>query len=228
MIEIGILFGDIHSFRGLNLILSRIEIPPAKPKTTYVEIPGGDGSVDLSEANGEVKFYDRDCKFTFTMNPAGDLSEAAWEAKKTQVSNALSGKEFKITLDKNKAFYYKGRCSVDEYLSNKRLRQIVVAAKVRPYKYKQNVTVVGVDLTPESTGDIPEPITREITLKNARKTVCPVITCTEAVTIIFGGNTYTLNSGTHKLLNIELKMGDNQLTVTSTGYVEFAYQEGDL
>ena len=82
MIETGISFGGIHSFYDLNLILSGSEIPPAKPKTTYVDIPGGDGSVDLTEANGEVKYYDRDCKFIFTMNPSDDLSDRAFEQRK--------------------------------------------------------------------------------------------------------------------------------------------------
>lgn len=138
----GITFGEIHSYRDLNLILSKVEIAPAKPKTNYIDIPGGDGSVDLTEAHGEVKYYDRECKFTFSMNPSGDLSEAAWEAKKTEVSNALNGNKFKITLDKDAEFYYLGRCEVNEYLSNKRLRQIVVAATVEPYKYKQEETEV--------------------------------------------------------------------------------------
>lgn len=138
----GITFGEIHSYNDLNLILSKVEIPPAKPKTNYIDIPGGDGSVDLTEAHGEVKFYDRECRFTFTMNPASDLSEAAWEAKKMEVSNALNGQKLKITLDKDAEFYYLGRCEVNEYLSNKRLRQIVVVATVEPYKWKQEETVV--------------------------------------------------------------------------------------
>ena len=74
MIETGILFGNIHSFYDLNLILSAVDIEPAKPKTTYVDVPGGDGSLDLTEALGEVKYYDRTHKFTLTMNPASDLS----------------------------------------------------------------------------------------------------------------------------------------------------------
>ena len=101
MIETGVSFGDIHSFYDLNLILSLPDISPAIPKTNFVDLAGADGSLDLSEAHGEVKYQDRTHKFTFTMNPADDLSEAAWEAKKTEVSNRLNGRACRITLDKD-------------------------------------------------------------------------------------------------------------------------------
>ena len=86
MIDRGISFGNIHSYYDLNLILSKAEIPPAEPKENYIDLPGGNGSLDLTEVHGEVKFKDREgCKFTFTMNPSSDLSDAAYEEKKTEV-----------------------------------------------------------------------------------------------------------------------------------------------
>lgn len=220
MIETGIYFGDIHSFHDLNLILSKVEIPPAKPKTNYVDIPGGDGSVDLTEANGEVKYYDRECKFTFTMNPAGGLSEAAFEEKKTKVSNALNGREFKITLDKDNEFYYLGRCEVNEYLSDKRIRQIVVMAKVKPYKFKQNVSVATFALS--STA-------KTVNINNGRKTVCPSITCSnDNAMIVFGTTSISLDAGTHKILDIQFTEGNNQLKLSGTGTITFTWQEAEL
>lgn len=220
MIETGVLFGEIHSYRDLNLVLSKVDVSPAAPKTTYVDIPGADGSLDLSEALGEVKFYDRTLKFTFTMHPGGDLSEAAWEAKKTQVSNRLNGLACQIALDKDPGYYWQGRASVDEYQSNKRVRQIVVSAVVRPYKLKQEVTVVSTAIS--STG-------KALTLKNSRRPVSPTVSCTNDNTkVVFGGSTYTFSKGDHKDLGIRLKEGDNQVTVSGSGTVKFTYQEADL
>lgn len=220
MIETGVLFNEIHSYRDLNLILSRVEVAPAAPKTNYVDIPGADGSIDLSEALGEVKFYDRTIKLTFTMNPGGDLSEAAWEAKKTQVSNRINGLACKIILDKDPGYYWQGRATVDEYQSTKRLRQFVVSAVVRPYKLKKEVTVVSTAIS--STG-------KAVTLKNSRRPVSPTVSCTNDNTkVIFGGNTFTFGKGDHKDLGIRLKEGDNQVTVSGSGTVTFTYQEADL
>lgn len=217
MIETGVYFNDTHSFYDLNLILSKVDVPPAKPKTTFIDIPGADGSVDLTEAHGGVKYSDRECSFTFTMLPT-DLS--TWEEKKTEVSNLLNGRVFKITLDKDDEYYYSGRCEVKDYDVDKKIRQIVVTAKVKPYKFKQNITVMKVALasTPKS-----------VVLMNGRKTVSPSIECTNDNTVVtFGGATFNLSAGIHKILDIQLVEGNNMLTVSGTGSVTFTYQEGDL
>ena len=216
----GILFNDIHSFYDLDLILSAVEIAPASPKTNYIDIPGGDGSLDLTEAFGEVKYSDRTHTFTLTMNPAGDLSETAWEEKKTEVSNRLNGLACRITLDKDPDYYWIGRCVVDSYKSDKRIRQFVVVATVRPYKYKQSETVHTFDLTDAE---------QTVTLQNSRKSVCPVITCTNNNTVIaFNGNTFNFSAGSRKILDIRFTEGINQVTISGTGQVTFTYQEGDL
>lgn len=220
MIETGVLFNEIHSYRDLNLVLSKVEVSPATPKTVYVDIPGADGSLDLSEALGEIKFSDRTLKFTFTMHPGGDLSESAWEAKKTQVSNRLNGLACQITLDKDPGYYWQGRATVDEYQSTKRLRQFVISAVVRPYKLKQEVTVVSTAISSQGT---------TVTLKNSRRPVCPTVSCTNDNTkVIFDGATYVFSQGDHKNLGVRLVQGDNEVTVSGTGTVTFTYQEADL
>lgn len=220
MLETGILFGNIHSFHDLDLILSAVDIAPAKPKTTYVDVPGGDGSLDLTEALGEVKYSDRTHKFTLTMNPASDLSEAAWEQKKTEVSNALNGLACRITLDKDPDYYWQGRCALDSYKSDRRLRQFVISAIVRPYKWKQSETVASFALSDTE---------QTVSIRNARKSVCPVITCTnDNTTVVFNGNEFTFSAGQHQNLNIRFTEGNNQLTISGTGTVTFSFQEGDL
>lgn len=219
MLETGVLFDDIHSFFDLGLVLSHVQIAPAVPKTTYIDIPGGDGSIDLTEANGEVKFYDRTHKFTFTMSPMLDLSERAWEEKKTEISGLLNGRACKVTLDKDPEYYWDGRCKIDSYRSQKRLRQFVISATVRPYKLKRKETTVSFSLT--STG-------KKIVLHNGRKSVCPVITTTANTTIMFNGTMLNFNRGTHQLEEILLTLGNNHMTVSGSGTITFAYQEGDL
>lgn len=217
----GVSFDNIHSFNDLNLIFAGAEIPPATPKENYIDVPGADGSLDLTEALGGVKYNDRSgCKFTFTMNPEGDLSDEAFEAKKTKISNLLNGTVRKITLDKDPDYYYYGRCTVNGYAQNKKIKQFVISAKVKPYKYKQNETVVSVSLTAEEN---------TVILTNGRKSVVPVITCTADNTkVIFGDFEIVLNAGTHKVLDICLKMGNNEFRLSGTGTITFTYQEGDL
>lgn len=209
----GMYFDNVHSYEDLNLVLSNVNIPPAEVKSNYIDIPGGDGSVDLTEALGEVKFKDRECTFTFTVFPYEDFEE-----KKKAISNLLNGTRCKMILDKDPQYYWEGRCFINEYASDKNLHKIVVRAMVAPYKLKVTETEVMIQAGEAVTA----------LLINGRKTTVPTITCTHAVTITFEGNTYTVNVGTHRVPDIELKHGMNTLAVTSEGSVKFTYQEGDL
>ncbi len=214
----GITFDDVHTFDDLNLVLSDCpDMPPAKPKTTYIDIPGADGSLDLTEAHGEVRYSDRENKYTFTMHPAETMT---WEEKMSEVSNLLNGKRAKMTLDKDDDYFWDVRATVDSYESDKRLHQIVISVKAMPYKFKQDITKRTVQLSATPT---------EINLMNGRKSVCPSIECSNDNTVIvFGDATFNLNAGKHEILDIQLKEGLNKLTVSGSGTVLFTYQEGDL
>lgn len=209
----GIWFDNIHSYTDLNLILSGVNIPPAAVKTTYVDIPGGDGSLDLTEALGAVRYKNRECTFTFTVFPYEDFEE-----KKTQISNILNGVRCKIKLDKDSDYYWDGRCTINNYESDKNLNKIVISASVAPYKMKVDQTVIIISSGENITGN----------LKNGRKTVVPTITTASGADVVFAGNKYTLDAGTHTIANIQLKYGDNVVTVSSNDSVTFSYQEGDL
>lgn len=214
----GITFDDVHTFEDLNLILSVCpDMPPAKPKTTYIDIPGADGSLDLSEVHGEVRFSERENKYTFTMHPAEDLT---WEEKMSEVSNLLNGKRMKMTLDKDEDYFWDVRVAVDSYESDKYLHQIVISVKAMPYKYRKYATVRQISLTGTE---------KTVNLTNGRKTVCPVIECSnDNTSITFENVTYNLSAGKHEILDIQLKQGLNNVTVSGAGTVTFTYQEGEL
>lgn len=219
MEALGIKFGDIHSYNDLDLFLVKngVYISPAQPKTNYVEVDGGDGSLDFTEALGEVKYKDRSCKFTFSVNPS---SEMTFDEKKTQVSNALNGKKCKIILDKDSIYYYEGRCTVNEYSQDRRILQIIVTAQVRPYKMKNTETVKTFSLTSTE---------QTVILTNGRKSVIPEITCTNNNTVVsLGSVKKTLNAGTHRILDFQLTEGENVLKVSGSGSVTFKYREGEL
>ena len=214
----GIAFDDVHTFDDLNLLLSDCpDMPPAKAKTNFIEIPGADGSLDLTEVHGEVKFSDRENKYTFTMHPAEQMT---WEEKMQEVSNLLNGKRCKMTLDKDEDYFWNVRVTVDSYKSDKRLHQIVISVRALPYKFKQNITSRTVQLSG---------VSQNINLTNGRKSVCPSIECSNDNTVIvFGNATFNLSAGKHEILDIQLVEGTNTLAVSGSGTVTFSYQEGDL
>ena len=118
----GTLFGTIHTSDNLNLIQQKVEITPAEPKTNFVDIPGADGSKDLTEALGVgVKYKDREITWTFALYPGQKR-----EPKFSEVANALNGKLFDIVLDDDCLWYYSGRVTVTDHKSDKLLHQITM------------------------------------------------------------------------------------------------------
>lgn len=213
----GVYFGEIHSYEDLNLILSPFTPAPAKPQTNFLQVPGRDGLLDLTEAHGEVKYDSRDFEFLFTINPSDEMT---FDEKVSQVSNALNGRQFRITLDRDPDYYWLGRCVVDRYAQNKVIGQVSVKATVNPYKLKQNATVLTVALSSSE---------KTVYVKNGRMAVVPLIECTDDNTsVTFGNITIKLNAGTHKVLNIRFVEGINVLKVSGTGTATFTWQEGEL
>lgn len=213
----GVNFGNIHSYNDLNLILAPFTPTPASPQTTFLRIPGRDGSLDLTEAHGEVKYDSRDFNFTFTISPTDTMT---FDEKVSQVSNALNGKLCQITLDRDPDYYWFGRCMVDKYLQNKQQKQITVKATVNPYKLKQTETVATFALSSDE---------QTISLESGRMAVVPIIECTDDNTeVSFGEFTSKLSAGRHKVLNIRFVEGFNVLTVKGSGTITFTWQEGEL
>lgn len=214
----GTSFGGLHSHRDLGLIQQSVDVQPAHPKLNFVNIPGADGTKDLSaQPSGRVPFSDRTLTWIFALYPGEN-----WEAKRTEVSNALNGVACHITLDTDPGHYYIGRLTVDKYKTDVLLRQITVKATCRPFKYKQDETEVRASLTTSY---------QTVNLRNDRKPVVPTITVSAETTIEWDGGAFTLSAGTHRLLNIELLEGDNQLrakVASGTGSIVVTYQEGAL
>lgn len=211
-------FGGIHSHRDLNLIQQLVEENPAEPKLNFIDIPGADGSKDMSEQpSGRVVYGNRVLRWTFGLYPGEN-----WGAKRRQVSRALNGKRLRITLDEDPDYYYDGRVAVRKYERDKLLRQITVEATCNPYQLRQHETVRTETV---STTE------RSILLTNENMPVIPQITVTVPTTVGFNGNTFSLTAGTHRFLDIELQEGVNTLTAktaSGTGTITIKYQEGSL
>lgn len=212
----GVSFGEVHSFHNLRLILSPFTPPPAVPQTNFLKVPGRDGTLDLTEANGEVKFNDRELMFTFTISPDDVLS---FDERLAAVSNTLNGKRCKITLDRDPDYYWEGRCAVEQHQRDKNIGKIVVKATVNPYKLKQRFTVVPVALSAAAN---------TVVLENGRMSAVPTIECSHGATVVFGGKTHELSAGAGKILDIRLLEGKNLLTVSGTGTITFIWREGAL
>lgn len=212
----GISFGNYHSYDDFGLILTKKVISAPNPKTHYVDIEGADGSLDFSEAFGEVKFERRDLEFEFTsLVPRVEF----WD-KFTEIQNALHGKSFHIIDDEDPDYYYVGRVIIDKWSIDKVIGSFTMKVSAEPYKYHLRET----QRTETITG------TKTVVYKNDRMSVVPTISVSAPMTIVFGSKTMTIDIPDTDFIPIDVIFveGNNVFTVTGEGTLTVRYQEGAL
>jgi phage-related protein len=195
---------------GLRLSSYAIEKPA--PKTSYIDIPFGDGSADLSMASGEMKYGMR----KLSMILQGIMRTNELEALSTSLANMLHGQKVKIRFDSDPDYYYYGRVSV-AYLKAKAIGEIVLEALCEPYKYRCFL--------------LPKALKwQEVTsnLTNDRMRAYPKITTSAAFTVTKDGVTYSYETVSDQQTIIPLLEGENELILTGTGTITFEWQEGAL
>lgn len=212
-----IYFNDIGTYDDWGLRLVNLNISAANPKFHYIDIPAGDGAIDLTEAlTGEPKYEDRTLEAILRVN----IDE--YVEKLEIINSNLQGKKIAIKTFEKPGYYLIGRCTVEFQRLNHIRGNIIINARCEPWYFKDNITTKNVTLPTNGTSNI--------TLKNSRKRVIPTITTNAQVTIKMGNVTRVIVAGTHRLTNIILIEGDNLLTITGTQgtTVKFEYQEGAL
>lgn len=212
----GITFGTFRSYDDFSLILNSKEIAAPKVKTIEIDIPGADGTLDLTEFFGTPKYEDVTHKFQFsTIVPQSEFLTLF-----STIKNAIHGKKMRIVLDDDPLFYYVGRCFVSSFTNEKNIGKISVECECEPYKYKAEKTVI----TQAVNGD------DIIVLTNLCKRVVPEvqIEADSALHIVYENNIWDLVSGSYTLPELELKAGENNVSVTGVGNITFSYQEAGL
>lgn len=212
----GIRFGLYHSYDDLKLILTAKEMGAPAVKSKTLDIPGADGSLDLTDFFGEPKYENVTHRFDFsTIVPQEEFITLF-----STVKNAIHGKKMRVILDDDPLFYWIGRIHVSKFTSEKGVGTISVECECDPYKYKKDATTVAQAVSGTHT----------IILTNGRKRAVPEVQIftDSSIRIEFGGAIWDLGSGVYTLPELELTHGENTVTVTGTGTVSFIWQEGDL
>ena len=213
----GITFGNYHSYDDLNLVLNSKEIGSPEVKVNEIDIPGADGSLDLTEFFGEPKYENVTHKFQFsTIVPQSQFLSVF-----SKVKNVLHGKKMRVILDDDPHFYYIGRLHVSQFTNDKRIGVVSIEAGCEPYKLKLDKTVVSKTVNG----------TEAIILTNGRKRAVPEVTIQtdSSLNIVYQtSNIWDLGSGSYTLPELELVEGENTVTVTGTGTITFTWQEGNL
>lgn len=207
---------------------------PPTVKTNLVDIPGGDGVLDLTTAlAGRPTYNNRTGSWTFIVqNGFKD-----WSALYSEIMVYLHGQKFRAVLEDDPSYYYEGRFSVNQWKSDKDWSQITIDYNVGPYKK---------ELANDGEDWLWDPFNFETgVIRNYRnlsvlttlsvtvygdmmESVPAIIASVSGMKVTYEDKTYSLAKGVNTIPEIVLHSGENTLVFTGEGSITIENTGGRL
>lgn len=231
-----ITFGEKNTWDDWHLIpASRPRFEPPPVKSSFIDIPGGDGSLDLSTAlTGQIHYNNRTGKLSFIV--ANDYKD--WTALYTEIMMYLHGRKMRAVLEDDPGFYYEGRFAVNTWESNAQYSTIVINYNVSPYKRDLNGKADDDWLWDPfnfETGIIRHYNNRTVNgtlavtvYDQGLRATLKITSSVAGMTVKIGSTTYTLSQGVNVMRQVTLAEGENTLTFTGNGVISVDYDGGWL
>lgn len=121
---------------------SRPLFSPPAPKTVYVDVPGADSSLDLSDVlTGYPTYSNREGSIEFyVMHDHWLEAGKNWADCYSELMAYLHGRNYRAVLEDDPDFYYEGKFKVDDWKSNNDYSTISINYNLSPYKYSKYMT----------------------------------------------------------------------------------------
>ena len=103
-------------------------------KTNYLDIPGADGSLDLSDTlTGYPVFNDREGSLSFYV--LNEYDNYDWARLYSDICTYLHGSKMQMILEDDPEWYYYGRFWVESWSPDSYHSQVTIKYRVGPYKW---------------------------------------------------------------------------------------------
>ena len=169
-------------------------------KTSYVDLAGGDGSVDLTETSGAVRYKDRTQTFTLLV-PRCTQREA--EAMRTSLAALLHGRRYAYQLGVDPGYTYRGRFAIGQLTRIEHTAETIpVTVVADPYK-SAGVTTLRFN----ARGGVRVPVS------NGTRSVCPTIEVNHSAVVGYHGESWSLPPGAHRITDLWLDSGESEMVI---------------
>ncbi len=206
------------SMLSLGWLRETVNFPTPQSQSTTITVPGRNSPIRFTEALGRVAYQPRSFDMTFSM--LGDRAD--FDILVSLVVNQFAGKLCQVTLTEDLTLYALGTLEAAptyDPLTGKGTLELS-CTDGDAFLYYVSETVESI------TGSGTE------TLHNDFMPVVPVITTTTETTLRWAvdGESFhkTVSMGTWEIPELELRHGENTVSVTSEGITTFTYREGRL
>lgn len=226
--EHSVIFGEKHSWKDWHLIPSTPPvIPPPKFRETYLDIPGTNGSLDISEIITGFPTYDkRTGSMTFVYLPEFGSSRRMYD----ELLNYVHGKRMKVILTDDPEYYYEGRVTVKEWSISQQYSGFSFDYTFDPYKLQTHVSPGYSNLEVEDERDI------KINIGTSQMRITPYVTVDvgSSLTSVYTPNdgslpvSIPLTVGRYRYPGLTIGPGGGTLHVEGTGTISLEIRGGSL
>lgn len=206
------------SMLSLGWLRETVNFPTPQSQSNTIVVLGRNSPIRYTEALGRVAYQPRSFDMTFSM--LGDRAD--FDSLVSAVVNQFAGKLCQVILTEDPTLYAVGTLEAEPTYSPLTGKGTLVFSCTDGDAFLYHVTESAVIVSGSGTA----------TLTNDYMPVVPVITTTAETTLRWtvDGESIakTVSAGTWEIPELELRHGDNTVSVTGEGITTFAYREGRL
>ena len=206
------------SMLSLGWLRETVNFPTPQSQSNTITVPGRNSPIRFTEALGRVAYQPR--SFDMTVSMLGDRSD--YDRLVSAVVNQFAGQLCRVTLTEDPTLYALGTLEADpnyDPISGKGTL-VLSCTDGDAFLYYVEETVESIS----GSGTI--------TLRNDFMPVVPVLTTTAEATLRWAvdGESFhkTVSAGIWEIPELELRYGDNTVSVTGDGTTTFTYRQGRL
>lgn len=206
------------SMLGLGWLRETVDFPTPQSQSNTITVPGRNSPIRFTEALGRVAYQPRSFDMTFSM--LGSRSE--YDQLVSAVVNQFAGQLCRVILAEQPMLYALGTLEAYPTYDPLTGKGTLVLSCTDGDAFFYYVAETVESISGSGT----------ITLHNDFMPVVPVIMTTAETTLRWSldGESFhkTVNAGTWEIPELELRHGENTISVTGEGITTFTYREGRL
>lgn len=206
------------SMLSLGWLRETVNFPTPQSQSNTITVPGRNSPIRFTEALGRVAYQPRSFDMTFSM--LGDRFD--FDRLVSMVVNQFAGQLCRVTLTEDPTLYAIGTLEANPTYDPLAGKGTLVLSCTDGDAFLHYVEETVESITGSGT----------VILHNDYMPVVPVITATAETTLRWAadGEAFhkTISAGTWEIPELELRHGDNSVSVTGEGTTTFIYRQGRL
>lgn len=206
------------SMRSLGWLRETVDFPTPQSQSNTIVVPGRNSPIRYTEALGRVAYEPRSFEMTFTMLGR----RAYYDDLVSNVVNRFAGRLCQVVLTEDPTIYAVGTLEASPSYSPLTGRGELVLSREDGDAFLYHTEETVVSITGGGT----------VVLVNDYVPLVPTVTTTVETTLRWtvDGESFnkTISAGTWVIPELELRHGENTVSVAGEGITTFSYREGRL